>query len=470
MTDSDTKALPGELVHERYRVLRLIGRGGMGAVYEAVDERLGVRVALKESFGQPSYLREQFAREARLLAMLKHRALPKVSDYFIENYHAFLVMEYIEGASLAELLKKQAPLPVQQVIAWADQVLDVLIYLHEHDRRIIHRDIKPHNLRVTSAGVISLLDFGLAKATANHSACDEARSVYGYTRWYAPIEQIRDSGTNVRSDIYALGATLYHLLTGVRPADAEVRAEAILTSGADCLRRADAIAAVSAELASIIDRAMAPSDRERYQTAQEFRQALSRLGRTARADDRHAVKPSGLTLPRPMRRASRFALAAAVLIAGVGLGTQIVQHLTPGDLGTPSTGFVERPNTSRTESKDKQPTATLRSKPVIEKPTSQAFRDLRRDHANRSDPSVATKSKEQKAPENLPALPRRQRSLSMIARMPEPERAPNQKPKSTVVRDIESPRLLRAPDGIEVMRFKDGRIHVVSERDRGGMR
>ena len=186
---------PGFRVHERYRVIRVIESGGMGAVYEAVDERLGSRVALKESYAQEDpELERQFEREARLLASLKHPALPRVTDYFIESDHAFLVMEYIEGDSLAEVITKQAPLPAQRVIAWADQVLDVLIYLHGTARGIVHRDIKPHNLRVTSNGVISLLDFGLAKMTQSASSDTEARSVHGYTRWYSPIEQIENSG------------------------------------------------------------------------------------------------------------------------------------------------------------------------------------------------------------------------------------------------------------------------------------
>jgi len=274
----------GELVSARYRVVRVVGGGGMGMVYEAIDERLGVRVALKQSCAKEIELKKQFEREARLLASLKHDALPKVVDYFIENNSAFLVMEFVDGVSLSEVVKNEnGPLPVQRVIALADQVLDVLVYLHDQGRRVVHRDIKPQNIRLTSEGRISLLDFGLAKTGARHDRVDDDgddRSVHGYSRRYSPIEQIRDSGTSERSDIYALGATLYFLLTGVRPEDAEKRAEVIAATGVDCSRRADeVVSAVGEDLARIIERAMAVQSEERFLTAAEFREALGRLGR-----------------------------------------------------------------------------------------------------------------------------------------------------------------------------------------------
>lgn len=209
----------GDVLQGRYRIVHRLGSGGMGAVYEAVDERLDSTVALKETFSLDSRLRRQFEQEARLLAGLHHSALPRVSDYFTEGDRAFLVMQYISGADLAEIIATQpGPFPRNQVIAWADQLLDALVYLHTRDRQIIHRDIKPHNLKVTANGQIALLDFGLAKAES--ADVSTATSIFGYTRRYSPLEQIQDQGTSPRSDIYALGATLYHLLTGVKPPDA----------------------------------------------------------------------------------------------------------------------------------------------------------------------------------------------------------------------------------------------------------
>src|SRR5437773_7272235 len=162
---------PGAVLQDRYRIIRQLGKGGMGAVYEAIDLRLDATVALKETFSVGHRLRRQFEQEARLLAQLHHPALPRVSDYFTEGDRAFLVMQFISGSDLAEIIAKQpGPFPRQQVIAWADQLLDALVYLHTRNRQSIHRDIKPHNLKLTLTGQIALLDFGLAKAQPRHTS------------------------------------------------------------------------------------------------------------------------------------------------------------------------------------------------------------------------------------------------------------------------------------------------------------
>src|SRR5438034_6499353 len=137
----------GAVLSDRYRIVRQLGKGGMGAVYEAVDQRLDATVALKEAFSVDERLRRQFEQEARLLAQLHHPALPRVSDYFTEGDRAFLVMQFISGIDLAEIIAKHPgrPFSQRQVIAWADQLLDALVYLHTRERQIIHRDIKPHN-------------------------------------------------------------------------------------------------------------------------------------------------------------------------------------------------------------------------------------------------------------------------------------------------------------------------------------
>jgi serine/threonine protein kinase len=274
------------ILQNRYRIVRQLGEGGMGAVYEAIDLRLDAVVALKETFSVDDALRRQFEQEARLLAQLHHSALPRVSDYFTEGDRAFLVMQFIGGVDLAEIIVTQpGPFPRNQVIAWADQLLDALMYLHTRDRQIIHRDIKPHNLKVTANGQIALLDFGLAKAqTADASGSNSSTSIFGYTRRYSPLEQIQDQGTTPQSDIYALGATLYHLLTGVKPQDALARAAAMANSKADPLRPADEVhPAVGPEIAVILTRAMALSQEDRYLTARDFREALRVVGRAETA-------------------------------------------------------------------------------------------------------------------------------------------------------------------------------------------
>src|ERR1700682_5218258 len=263
---------PDAILQDRYRIVRQLGKCGMGAVYEAVVQRLDAIVPLKETFSIDERLRRQFEQEARLLAGLNHPALPRVSDYFTEGDRAFLVMQFIAGADLAAIIAAQpGPFPRNQVIAWADQLLDALIYLHTRDRQIIHRDIKPHNLKVTASGQIALLDFGLAKAQpADLSENNTSNSICGYTRRYSPLEQIQDQGTTPQSDIYALGATLYHLLTGVKPQDALARAAALANSKSDPLKPANEIhGAVGLEIAAILSRAMALSPEDRYPTVNE---------------------------------------------------------------------------------------------------------------------------------------------------------------------------------------------------------
>jgi len=265
--------------------VRSLGNGGMGAVYEALDLRLDTSVALKQAFSADPRLRKQFEQEARLLAQLHHPALPRVSDYFTEGERVFLVMQFIAGDDLAEIISKQpGPLPRNQVIAWADQLLDALVYLHTRDRQIIHRDIKPHNLKLTGNGRIALLDFGLAKAESDTTA--SSASVFGFTRRYSPPEQMQDQGTSPLSDIYALGATLYHLVTGVKPPDALVRAKAVGQSLDDPLTPANEIhAAVGPEVAAILQRALALDPQKRFRSADEFRDSLRRVGR----DDVRAI-------------------------------------------------------------------------------------------------------------------------------------------------------------------------------------
>src|ERR687893_1798544 len=238
---------PNTLLQNRYLVRNQIGEGGMGAVYVATDERFGSRVALKETFFTDPNLRRAFEREARLLNRLRHHALPRVSDHFTEEEGQFLVMEYIEGDDLSEMLKKRgAAFPLPDVLAWADQLLDALDYLHTQEPSVIHRDIKPQNLKLlpgNRTNQVVLLDFGLAKGTPLQTRVTATGSLFGYSFNYAPIEQMQGAGTDPRSDLYSLGATLYHLLTGAPPPDALTRATAVLNSEPDPLRPASETAA-----------------------------------------------------------------------------------------------------------------------------------------------------------------------------------------------------------------------------------
>ncbi len=227
---------PGTRISQRYRVETLIGHGGMGAVYRATDERNGGVVALKQMLiNEIDHTGRAFEREAQILASLAHPALPRVTDFFSDAYGQFLVMEYIAGHDLAALLEQRRnPFATDRVLDWAAQLLQALAYLHQHQPPIIHRDIKPHNLKLNAAGRIILLDFGLAKGlSAVQGQMSSIGSIGGYTPQYAPLEQIQGTGTEPRSDLYALAATLHHLLTALPPVDALTRASAFINGQPD---------------------------------------------------------------------------------------------------------------------------------------------------------------------------------------------------------------------------------------------
>jgi hypothetical protein len=267
---------PNTLLQGRYRVQDLIAQGGMGAVYRALDTRLGHTVALKQTLMTDPQLRAAFEREARLLASLQHSALPVVSDHFAEADGEFLVMQYIAGPDLAdELQRRGAPFTSTEVLPWADRLLDALDYLHTQAPPIIHRDIKPQNLKLTPRGEPILLDFGLAKGVAG-----DPQSIVGYTPRYAPLEQIRGSGTEPRSDLYSFAATLYELLTDQAPPDALTRAAAAVSSAPDPLIPAHALnPAVPTALSTLLTSTLALDIERRPPTAAALRTAIRDLHR-----------------------------------------------------------------------------------------------------------------------------------------------------------------------------------------------
>src|SRR5207237_4877438 len=285
----------GTVLQGRYRIVRQLGQGGMGAVYEAVDERLDTIVALKETLFTDEKLRKQFEREARLLARLHHPALPRVSDHFAERDGEFLVMQYIAGEDLAEMLRqKNGPFALEEVLRWADQLCDALDYLHTQDPQIIHRDIKPQNLKLTARGQIVLLDFGLAKGSVGQmSVVTTSASIFGYTPNYAPLEQVQGLGTDARSDIYSLAATLYHLLTNVKPPDALSRAGAVVNGQPDPLSPANRVSPqVGGAVAAVLNQGMSQNRAERYSSASLMREALSVAARQP-IDEAATVLTSG---------------------------------------------------------------------------------------------------------------------------------------------------------------------------------
>lgn len=272
----------GKILQQRYRIDKQIGQGGMGAVYVATDERFGSTVAIKETLCMDDNYRKAIEREARLLNSLKHTALPRVSDHFLEENGQFLVMEYIPGEDLSFMLERDAkPFPTEQVLEWADQLLDALDFLHNQQNPVIHRDIKPQNLKITSRGQIILLDFGLAKGNPTDAGYQTAaKSIFGYSRNYASLEQIQGTGTDPRSDLYSLAATLYHLSTGQPPEDALTRAMSVLSHQADPLVPAHFFRNdIPTGFSGVLHNALDLNAAARPQSATQMRQMLKEHGK-----------------------------------------------------------------------------------------------------------------------------------------------------------------------------------------------
>jgi serine/threonine-protein kinase len=228
---------PDSKLRSRYKIIEVVGQGGMGSIYRAEDARLTgrfcaikeVQVDLSLSPAQQKQAREQFHREASVLARLDHPNLPKVSDFFSEGNRDYLVMDFVPGEDLRQKIEDAKThedfIPENQALDWAAQLCDALDYLHSQDPPILHRDVKPANIKLTPDGLIKLVDFGLVKLMT----ADEDRTVTVLqgrgTAYYIPLEQYGgDVGhTDARSDIYSLGATLYHILTNTPPVEAKTR-------------------------------------------------------------------------------------------------------------------------------------------------------------------------------------------------------------------------------------------------------
>lgn len=228
---------PGDLLRDRYRIIGLVGAGGMGTVYLADDIRLeGRQCAIKEILLQPHFshemaknVRKQFYKEASMLARLDHPGLPKVSDYFSIEERDYLVMDFVPGQNLLEItsdVRREARfLDEITVISWIDQICDTLTYLHSQQPPVLHRDVKPANVKLTPDGRLKLVDFGLVKPLDPNDPSTLTGLQGAGSLPYAPLEQYVDhlGHTDARSDLYALGATMYHLLTRNTPASAQER-------------------------------------------------------------------------------------------------------------------------------------------------------------------------------------------------------------------------------------------------------
>lgn len=293
----------------------------MGAVYLAEDTRLGRQCAVKENIPDPNanpqvlaQMRQQFQAEARILAALDHPNLPKVYDFFADSGNEYIVIEYIEGEDLASVLQRHGgSLPEKPVLIWCQQVLDALTYLHTlTPYPIIHRDIKPANIVLTAQGKVKLVDFGLVKLLDTFSPQTISAMKGIGTPEYTPQEQYAGGGhTDARSDIYALGATLYHLLTGIPPPSAPQR----FVDPSLLLPPQQLVPALSPHIGMTILKALELHPSQRFQSALEMQSALR--GAIIALGPSATLGPSAPV--QPIQR-SPLSLMWGILLAAVVLG------------------------------------------------------------------------------------------------------------------------------------------------------
>ncbi len=258
------------VLHNRYRIEEVLGQGGMGAVYRAFDINLSVEVAVKENLFSTEEYARQFRREATILASLRHPNLPRVTDHFvIDGQGQYLVMDFIAGEDLRERLERDGPVQEQEAIPWFLEICDALSYLHTRVPPILHRDVKPGNIKITPDGRAMLVDFGLAKVVDESGSTTTGAKAM--TPGFSPPEQYGTGRTDPRTDIYSVGATMYAALTAKVPEDSLERAmgREVLTPVRDHSNL------VSPKVARSVERSLKVKAEDRYQTVAEFAAALS---------------------------------------------------------------------------------------------------------------------------------------------------------------------------------------------------
>ncbi len=389
--------VPGQVIHNRYKIITLLGQGGMGSVYEAMDLTLNVPCALKEMEPYPGtqgtalpQLREQFQQEARLLAELRHPNVPRVTDHFEDDGNAYLVMDFIHGKRLDEIVTQNGGATTSEVLGWARQLMEALAYCHEQG--VIHRDVKPQNVIITSQGQAVLVDFGLAKMVDPDDPRTRTVMRGLGTPEYAPPEQYdkKKGRTDPRTDIYSLGATLYHALTGEPPPAVPER---VLNpkSLVPVRRRREDVSRVTNQ---VLMKSMALRPPQRFQSIAEMHEAL--FGLPPAMVKTRGIVPSGADKALLAETAERTILlpwggiarlrvdrrlrAALVIVGFVSLAILIswmTGRVSGGSIPTATvtpTTFITMTSTRAptvTPSSTATPTATPTTSPTSRLPTRQ---------------------------------------------------------------------------------------------------
>ena len=394
---------PGQVIHDRYRVIALLSQGGMGAVYETFDLSLDVRCALKEMVPYPGtletvlpQLREQFRQEAQLLADLRHPNMPRVTDHFEEDGNAYLVMDFVYGKRLDEIIAQEGGLAEDEVLEWARQLMEALTYCHEQG--VIHRDVKPGNVVITPQGRPMLVDFGLAKLVDPDQPRTRTVMRGIGTPEYAPPEQYdaKKGYTDARTDIYSLAATLYHALTGEAPptvTEQVVNPKSLLPPR----QYRDDLSEVTER---VLMKAMALQPPQRFQNVAEMYKALfdSPLSKVKAESTAFSeggtdmlVKPPTATILLPwMGTAKRRidwrigATIAAVVIVSLTIVILVADRINAENIPTatasPTVTVTMTPTHTHTPtatpSSTATPTASPTSRPTVRRPTETSIIDI----------------------------------------------------------------------------------------------
>ncbi|MCC6146759.1 MAG: serine/threonine-protein kinase [Anaerolineaceae bacterium] len=348
----------GSVLFNRYHIEDIIAKGGMGAIYRAADESLGIWVAIKENLYPSEESTRQFRREATILASLRHPNLPRVTDHFvIPDQGQYLVMDFIDGEDLRARLDREGPLSQDEVIKIGITISDAISHLHNRSTPIVHRDIKPGNIKISSSGQVFLVDFGLAKFS--QSGVATTSGAQALTPGYAPPEQY-GQGTEPRSDIYSFGASLYAMLTNKLPEDGLARAmgNAALTPITSINPK------VNQALSHIIEKAMAVQPEDRYQTADDLKLALiGLLPPESDFSDKTSLSPAAPTmLSAAGRPAEQTMTSQAVPVSFPGQSPVPYSVADPGSHLSPQSGPAYPPPPYQPSNYPFQPASPPRKK------------------------------------------------------------------------------------------------------------
>lgn len=441
----------GTLLSQRYRIGGVLGQGGMGAVYLADAEALGSKkVAVKEMVpwglppGELDQAVAQFKKEAAFLAGLEHPNVVRVTDFFVEEGKHYLVMDYIQGETLQEKMTGRGrPFHWYELCGWVESLMDVLEYLHNQSPPIIFRDLKPSNIMISSDGRLNLIDFGIAR-----SACQGEKTTTFLrgtgTRGFSPIEQYgNQQGTDHRSDIYALGATLYYLMTATLPPDAVER----VSRRAVVVPLSNRCPDSPPELDSVVEKAMALAAEDRYQSICELRVALHPQPRPLpwkSASESQIPVEKHIELPRVVIRSSGgessswrgWASAAGCLLFTGALLMSFSLRSQAADLhgvarqievGSPSAGL---PATFDSPPKNQEELSPKLPSPKLSAPDSEPPPETQPKKLTASEPSAqkAVAKRSVNATLALDAYPKARVSKGAPTTGPEKERIPIEKP------------------------------------------